>query len=53
MKSTNKTIQFKKSALVELNNERLSAVMGGTFSTNSESGPLCDMIEFISRSFTR
>jgi len=53
MKTQNTKLQFKVKSILELNNNDLNAVFGGTFSTNSESGPLCDMIEFISRSFRR
>ncbi len=53
MKSINKELNFKKSAIVELNNEDLNAVFGGTFSTNSESGPLCDMLDIITSVLTR
>ncbi|WP_156133151.1 hypothetical protein [Lacinutrix sp. Hel_I_90] len=55
MKTRNKKadLNFSKNAIVELNNNDLHKVFGGTFSTNSESGPLCDMAEIISKLFTR
>ena len=49
MKTKNENIQFKKVSLVELNASQMNAVNGGTFSTNSASGPLCDMIDWINR----
>lgn len=55
MKTQNKkmNLNFAKSAIVELNNNDLHKVIGGTFSTNSESGPLCDMADIILKAFTR
>lgn len=55
MKKQNKktNLNFAKSAIVELNNSDLHKVYGGTFSTNSESGPLCDMLDIILKTFTR
>ncbi|WAC01038.1 hypothetical protein N7U66_12720 [Lacinutrix neustonica] len=46
-------LNFAKSEIVELNRGDLNAVFGGTFSTNSESGPLCDMADIIIKAFTR
>jgi len=43
MKKNEKTVVFNKSSILELNNEQLHSVSGGTFS-NSFSGPLCDWI---------
>lgn len=55
MKTQESRILFKKNTIVELDNENLNSIYGGGktsyFSTNSESGPLCDMAAAITDIF--
>lgn len=40
-------LDFNREVIVELNNLESMSIKGGTFSTNSETGFLCDMIDVL------
>lgn len=40
-------LDFNRGTILELNNLELMSIGGGTFSTNSETGFLCDMIDVL------